>query len=352
MVNGIGIYIEYDNNDKKWNKSIEEKLQRQLDGFQIEIDESKVKQKLIFKNYSLLDINSLRGGAVVPGSSIYKNGLFVELELKVAFKANKDNMIFWAHKDSWLSLPFILQFLLKQRNLTFVHAAGVTIENKGILLLGFGGIGKTALIPEVAKDERIKILGDDFVLLENKGYLHPYHRPFCLYPYHRNLFPEYFKKHKVRYKELTLWNRGIRKLKSILKLPDNNTYGYKTVAPSQLFDKNKIVDKRVPIDRVYLLRRYKGLKNIKCSKIYEIDRVVNFCTGVMFHDWYSLAKMTFNRLAQREESVSEYYKFFEDNIRKCISRATNIYVVDIPENMGAIEVAKELSSIILKKENI
>lgn len=346
IVNGVGIYIKYDN--ERWNDSIEEKLQRQLDGFHAGLDESKVKQKLIFKNYSLLDIKSLKGGYIVPESSIYKDGLFVELELKIAFKVEKDNMIFWVHEKSWLSLPFILQFLFKQCNLIFVHGAGITVDNRGIFLPAFGGIGKTAFISEAVKNVRVKILGDDLILLDDKGYLYPYLRPFCLYSYHKTRFPEYFKNNKVKYKNPTLWNWGIRRLKDIFNIPDHSVIGYKTVAPHHLFDGSKLAEEGVPIDKIYLLRRCTGIENIRCIRTEEIDKIVNFCTGVIFHEWYSLAKMSFNLLTQKEESVSEYYEFFEDNIRKCISKANEIYIVDIPDNMGVDEVAIKLKELILE----
>ena len=346
MVNGVGIYIEYDN--KRWDKSIEKKLQIQLDGFQADLDDKReIKQKLIFKNYSLLDIESLKGGHVVPESSIHKDGLFVELKSKIAFKIEKDAMTFWVHEKSGLSLPYILQFLFKQRNLTFVHGAGIMVDSKGILLPAFGGIGKTAFISEAVKDDRVEVLGDDLILLDAEGYLHPYLRPFCLYSYHKTLFPEYFKKNKVKYKKPTLWNLGIRKSKEILNIPDNVFCSYKTVAPYHLFNKSKLADKNVPLDKIYLLRRCKGLENLRCSKTEEVDKVVNFCSGVMAHEWHSFAKTTFNLLAQKEESVSRYYKFVEDNIRKCISKANSMYIVDIPENMGVDEVAIKLKELIL-----
>ena len=347
VVNGIGIYVEYSN--KKWNTSIDEELQRQLDGFQLELDETKIKQKLIFKDYFHLDLESLKGGCIAPESSIYKERLFVDLERKTAFDLEKDRMTFWVHKASWLSLPFILQFLFKQRNLTFVHAAGITIENKGILLPAFGGIGKTAFMSEAVKDERVKMLGDDLVLLDDRGYLHPYLRPFCLYSYHRTLFPEYFKNNKVKYRNPTLWNRGIRELKSILNIPYHSVLEAKTVAPYHLFAPSKLAVEKVPINKIYLLKRYKGLKNIGCDRTEEIDKITNFCTSVVFHEWYTLAKMTFNLLAQKEESIAAYYEFFEKNIRKCLAKSNEMYLVTIPEGMGVSEVAKELTKIVLSQ---
>lgn len=347
MVNGVAIYVEYSN--KKWNSSIEKKLKRQMDGFQLELDETKIKQRLIFKDYSHLDLESLKGGCIAPESSIYKEELFVDLDLKAAFKVEKDKMTFWVHKGSWLSLPFILQFLFKQRNLIFVHGAGITIENRGILLPAFAGIGKTPFIAEAVKDERVKILGDDLILLDAEGYLHPYRRPFCLQPYHKALFSEYFKNNKVKYKKPTLWNKGIRKIKNIFNIPDRSVIGAKTVALHLLFDKNKLVEEKVPIDKIYLLRTYKGLDSIQYSQTEDINKVINFCVNVLFHEWECLAKMTFNLLSQREESISAYYEFFEKNIRKCITKSKEIYLVDIPEGMGAQEVARELAKIILSK---
>ena len=347
MVNGVGIYVESSN--KKWNISIGEKLQRQLDGFQLELDETKIRQRLIFKDYSHLDLESLKGGCIAPESSIYKEELFVDLNLKTAFKVEKDNMIFWVHEKSWLSLPFILQFLFRQRNLVFIHGAGITIEDKGILLPSFSGIGKTPFISEAVKDKRVKILGDDLVLLDNEGYLHPYRRPFCLQPYHKSLFPEYFKNNKVNYKNPTLWNRGIKKIKNIFNIPDHSVFGAKTVAPYLLFDKSKLAEEKVPIDKIYLLRKYKGLDSIQYSQTEDINRVVNFCVNVLFHEWECLAKMTFNLLSQREESISAYYEFFEKNTRKCIAKSKETYLVDIPEGIEANEVARELAKIVLSQ---
>jgi len=347
IVNGIGIYI--DNSNERWNASIEKKLQIQLDGFQTDLDESKVLQKLVFKNYALLDTESLKGGCVAPECSIYKEGIFVDLNLKTAFKIEKDNMLFWVHEDSWLSLPFILQFLFKQRKLIFVHGAGITIENKGILLPAFAGIGKTPFISEAVKDDRVKILGDDLILLDDKGYLYPYKRPFCLQLYHKPLFPTYFKNNKVKYKNPTLWNKGIRKVKIIFNIPNHNVIGHKTVAPHLIFDKSKLAEEKVSIDKIYLLRRYKDLDSIQYAKTEDIDEVINFCVNVLFHEWACLAEMTFSLLSQKGESISVYYELFEKITRKCIAKSKEIYLVDIPENMKADEVAGELTKIVLSK---
>jgi hypothetical protein len=48
----------------------------------------------------------------------------VPLNWKIAFKIEKDRV----HEEPWLSIPFILQFLFEQRNVTFVHGAGIRTD--------------------------------------------------------------------------------------------------------------------------------------------------------------------------------------------------------------------------------
>jgi len=346
FINGIGIYIEYSN--RKWNKLLEKKLKRQLDGFQKKINKDRIKQKLIFKNFSLLDERYFKGGSIVPENSIYKDGLFVELNLRLAFKMNGNDLIFWVHERSQLSIPFILHFLFKLRNIVFVHGAGISINNKGILLPAFGGIGKTSFISEIVKNESVKILGDDLILLDNKGYLHPYPRPFCLYSYHRKLFPKFFRKNKVIYKKPNLWNLGIIKIRSILNLPNYDVCYYKLAPLYKLFNKDKIMNKKVQLDEVYILKRYYGIKKIIVDKIDNIDEVVNFCVGVIFYEWHSFAKIVFSLIAQKEVSASSYYKFFRNIIGGCLNKAKNMYSMKIPYNISADNVAKEVSRIVLE----
>jgi len=386
IINGIGIYVEESDNEE-WNALVTDSLQKELDIALSEVDEGEVEQKLLIKPYSLLSSDPVRQGFVTPHHSVYDNGLFINFALKIAFKVEGSHMTLWINRDHWPDFQFILQLLFAQRNMVFVHSAGITINSKGILLPAFCGTGKTSFVSEAAKVEGVRVLGDDFVLLDEKGNLYPFPRPFGLRAYHKNFFPEYFRNNKVKYvEELNLWERGMGRIKYILQnLPGTffpeyfgsnkvkykvgsnlwkrsierlqhilhiptEIYDDKLVSPSLLFEKSKIADEKVPLDRVYVLRGYRGIKDIRCTRTQNIDGIVNFCTGVLFHETYESLRMTFNILAVKGESPSAYYKFFEDVIRDCLTRSNNNYLIDIPEKMPAAELAKELINLILAHE--
>lgn len=386
IINRVGIYVEESDN-AAWNASVASRLQRELDISLGKVGEKEVKQKLLIKPYSLLSDDSIRQGFVTPEHSVYDNGLLTEFSLRVAFKVEKDCLTLWVDKDHWPDFQYILQMLFAQRNMVFVHAAGIAINNKGVVLPTFCGTGKTSFVSEAAKIEGVRVLGDDFVLLDDNGNLYPFPRPFGLRAYHKTFFPEYFRENKVKYTvELNLWERVMRRLKHIVQnlpgtffpeyFPRNKVtyragtslwqrslerlqnllhiptdiYESKMVSPSLLFDKGKIADKEVPLERVYIVRWYRGIKDIRCTETQDMEGMVNFCTAVLFHETYESLRMNFNLLAIKEESPSAYYKFFEDVIRAGLSRSSHNYLVDVPEGMPATKFAKEMIDLIIANE--
>jgi len=382
VINGIGIYVA-ESGDAAWQESVTNSLQKELDISLRDVDERKVEQKLLIKPYSLLNNNPVCQGFVTPHHSVYDDGLLMSFSHRVAFKVEKNNLTLWVDRDRWPDFQFVLQLLFAQRNMLFVHSAGIVINGKGVVLPAACGVGKTSFASEAAKIEGVKILGDDFVLLDSKGNVYPYPRPFGLRAYHKKFFPEYFASNDVKYRvelslreriierakyilrklpgtflpeyatndriKSSLWNRSIDRLSRALRMPDQ-IYDDKQVSPSLLFDGGKIADKEVPLDRVYVLRWCRGIKGVRCTGTRDIEGIVNFCTGVFFHETYESLRMTFNMLAAKEESPSAYYKFFEDRLQEGLAQGSEHYLVDVPEEMPAQELARELVDLILAHE--
>ena len=196
VVNGIGVYIDESDNES-WNALIADWLQKELDSSLCDAGEERVEQKLLIKPYSLLNNGTLCQGFVTPNYSVYENGLFLSLELKMAVKAEKGFLTIWIDEEylndviDAFVLPFFLQLLFAERNMTFVHAVGIVVDGKGILLPALPGMHKTAFISAAMKVEGIKMLGDELVLIDKDGYLYPYPGHCWLTIEHKPFFPEY-----------------------------------------------------------------------------------------------------------------------------------------------------------------
>jgi len=387
VINGIGIYVA-EGSDAIWNAVITARLQDELDISLTELSEETVEQKLLIKPYSIFKDTPVTQGFVTPHHSVYDNGLLMYFSsLKMALKLEKDTLTLWIDKDFWPDFQYILQLLFARRNMVFVHAAGIIIDSKGILLPSFCGVGKTTFISEVVKIKRVQILGDDFILLDNTGNLHPYPRPLGLRYYHKSSFPEYYRTHNIKYRaEFNLWDRGIEsikyihggllhtffpryhggrakynlqlnqssgsiyRLKQLLHTPGTITDDAKFVSLSLLMGKERIADKKAPLDSIYVLRWYRGIKDVKVTRTQDVNMVVNYCTGILFHEIYESLRINFNMLAVKGESPSAYYKSFEDVFQSTFRKSRNILLVDIPENMPAPALAKELVNLITTHE--
>lgn len=346
IVKGVGVFLD-DEAKQKWQDKIWKKINNQLKGFNSDTQESDIIQEMYIHDYDNLDLSKEKPVIVVPDSSNYQDGLFVEMEIGLAYKIEKNELTLWVDESAWLSMPFLLHLLFKQREMMFVHGAGISLKSKGILMLGFGGIGKTSFISEAVKDEDVKVYGDDMLLINREGQLQSYARPFCLYEYHKVLFPNYFRKHKVVFKKYKIKGLIIQLIKKVLGMKLGKDSNYVTVSPVDLFSSERIGEQVVPLAQIYIVSRYKNLDEVKVRSGIRVEEATNFAVNVMMHEWYSLAKQTFNRLALENQSLSNYFRFYEEVANECFKKADEIQAIDIPEKLSAEEVSKALAKIVL-----
>ena len=348
QIHNIGIYLD-NNADPSWFSRIMDSLKIPLDGFEIYINKINIKYSIYIKDYNELNSSDY---IVVPESSKFyeKEGIFITVEnLNLGYMINDNHIDLWVSEDVTF-VPYLAEVLFRKQNITFVHGASVVLNDKGILLLAFGGIGKTSFVSKAIKNDNVKLLGDDLILISSDGYLYSYPRPFCLYKYHRDLFPQFFINNKVKYvtvKNNMYFKRAIRKLKKILGIKDNNVYDYLTVSPFKLFNKSKIQIDPVKIEKVYVLRRKNGIDSVKVSNNITSEKASNFAHSVILHEWLTGVRYFLNEYAQKFEN---YLKPFYDKyniINKCLSFAKMFYLVDIPNGMSAKKVCDELNKLII-----
>ena len=77
----------------------------------------------------------------------------------------------------------VIYLKLLERDILFMHAAGVAREGRGYVFPAHGGTGKTTLALSLSRNG-YDLLGDDLLMIEvNSGKVYPYARPLHLFPY-------------------------------------------------------------------------------------------------------------------------------------------------------------------------
>lgn len=126
------------------------------------------------------------------------NSFFVDIKYGVRIEKkgpNQISLIVTQECNEWLII--CVQLLLLQLDCTLIHGAALEKNGEVILLPSWGGVGKTATVMHMVSDNCWRLLGDDLVVIRKDKVL-PFLKPFVIYPYHKNLFPEIFERNKRR----------------------------------------------------------------------------------------------------------------------------------------------------------
>lgn len=77
----------------------------------------------------------------------------------------------------------VVYYKLLEKNILFMHSAGVTDGKNGYIFPAYGGTGKTTLTLGLM-GEGLQVLGDDLLIVEpDKKLVHPYLRPLHIFTY-------------------------------------------------------------------------------------------------------------------------------------------------------------------------
>ncbi|MCX7998339.1 MAG: hypothetical protein N3A69_05220, partial [Leptospiraceae bacterium] len=76
----------------------------------------------------------------------------------------------------------IISYVLFRKGISLIHGGGISIQKRGVIITGFSGSGKTSSILELAREEEIKIMGDDHVILD-KGNILAFPTALSLFKY-------------------------------------------------------------------------------------------------------------------------------------------------------------------------
>lgn len=97
----------------------------------------------------------------------------------------------------------VIYLKLLERNVLFMHAAGVARDGRAFVFPAHGGTGKTTLALALV-NHGFELLGDDLLMVEtNSGIVYPYARPLHLFAYNLKSLPVPFAlKSIIRFKDV------------------------------------------------------------------------------------------------------------------------------------------------------
>ena len=225
----------------------------------------KCRKKIAIHHADALPMDDVRfiGDGAYIGDHIYVDEHY---GARIEYREETFSLTVTQECNEWLII--VLQLSLLACEHTLLHAAALEKEGKVLLLPSWGGVGKTATVCRFVRDYGWRLLGDDLVII-GEGRVLPFLKPFVIYPYHKNLFPELFKSgetHIVKNLALSnLMSRMIPGVKRMLRpfprvlayLRKHNPQSMR-VPPQDIFTADQLSDGGIPVRMVWLERSMKS----------------------------------------------------------------------------------------------
>lgn len=180
--------------------------------------------------------------------------------------------------NEWIVI--LLELSLISCGCTMIHGAAVEYDGNVYLMPSWGGVGKTATVCEFVRNQGWKLLGDDLIIIQD-GFAFPFLKPFVIYPYHKELFPEVFasaQNHTVKNNTISnLMSKVIPDVKRILRpfpgllayLRKHNPQSIR-VSPYDLFLPEQLSKGGKPIRTIWLERSCSDKVRLQSSDVSEI----------------------------------------------------------------------------------
>jgi len=209
------------------------------------------------------------------------------------------NKIFNVQKLAFI----IFQIKLLQKGYTLLHAGGVAKNNKGSVLIGWPGVGKSSTIFGLSNKNDFDALGDDAIILSNSGKMYSY--PQSVGVFYRSENRENLK--------LSIFKRAELFLRYVVsKVPPFNRYiGVKLMV--DITNLVKVSDS-ANISGFYFLEHGEGKSTIK--KSLAVNKMIS-STLQSFFDHYLSNKMFYSYCYITGFDSG----YVEKNMRKLLSKA-------------------------------
>lgn len=152
---------------------------------------------LEFRGASKSDVRSrvahLRLQRLGPGVLSDTGGSAVYLESTGELAELHDQTLFiTSHRSALPHAIPLLDWFASRSGIPLVHAASASKSGDATLIGGWGGVGKTSALGELANRRGWSFLADDLTFVSRRQ-AKSFPKPVFIYPYHREIFPEVFE---------------------------------------------------------------------------------------------------------------------------------------------------------------
>lgn len=213
------------------------------------------------------------GPANVSHDFIYLDDVFCgSCRLEVFVKKRDDG--FDVYTNGLNIIDILLQILLCQCDHTLVHAGGVEINGEGVLLAGMGGIGKTQVVSKLSEREGVAVLGDDLIIVSDRGHCLAFPKPFMLKPPHAQIYPSLFRFSKYRFKFREVRNISLTFLKENLPFSGVLKTFLKKDNPLSIWIRSALLINVADLIPMYPweLPRLKISEGVRCRRLIFVER--------------------------------------------------------------------------------
>lgn len=291
-------------------------------------------------------------GCMSDGDYYYSANRFVDAKLGVQIDRDGNRgFILHANQDCPEWFMCMLEITMLKAGVTFAHCAALEKDGEALFMPARGGVGKTATVVKMVQNHGWRLLGDDLILLDmNTKSAFPFQKKFVIYGYHKDLFPNLFKKGKgpVRNNALShMMTRIIPATKKILRhVPGLLAYAREhnpqqiRVYPKDIFRPENLSSGADCIRRTVWLERIasEDIKFVSCDATEIASRCAAITLSEMTYGAMNLNDCLFTMCGSGMLCFDEIYNRIFEIIKTCVE-GTDPHILSIPKSVNINHVS-------------
>jgi hypothetical protein len=222
----------------------------------------------------------------------------------------------------------LIGFKLAQKGYSLLHASSIVIDGKGFVFAGTPGVGKSAIILNLSRNDTA-FLSDEITLLSNNSLIYSFPSPIRVYNYN-------LRSNLRLYKKMTLKDKFETRLKYFIYILSlKYAKLFQDIGAENLFDK---IEKKSPLHSLVLLS--KTTKN-EINLVQGIDKK-EFVKRLILVNKYQFRHfseyMSAYSYCYPKSEMTSYWQVLENNLFDSIKKV-HCYEIEVPSeyNYGSFE---------------
>lgn len=333
-VDDIGLVVA--STSPRWMKRIDRTLRRQLGGLESR-EQDGLQGRLILSDYASPSLARCR----LAGLPVHESGGMALLE-------EGRCLYVWCADVSALSLPLMLNPLLVAQDRTLCHAAALSDQSHGIMIAGRSRSGKTSAMLALMAQPRFRIMSDDFVICDRRGFMSAYPAPLTIYPHHQPLLVEAGVAVRTKIVQESLFWKGTRRMCTLFGMEEtferHFSPGYAVVRAADLYPEARINRRDARIQSVFVIAASTDREvTVRTATREETGALLVDATR---QDWSTMLPLLQGILAHRSATPDEYFQQIGTIIQDALHRVERCVVVEAPARIPSTEIARTVARVV------